>query len=67
MERNPIYSISIGIIIIGNLEVENTLLVKLVELPSEQFDMTIIILTASIIGGIGLAIAITIILIRKRK
>jgi hypothetical protein len=47
--------------------VENTLLVKLVELSSEQFDMTIIILTASIIGGIGLAIAITIILIRKRK
>jgi len=42
---------------------------RLVELPSdpsEQFDMAIII-TASIIGGIGLAIAITIILIRKRK
>ena len=41
---------------------------RLVEFPSEQFDMAIIIIiTASIIGGIGLAIAITIILIRKRK
>lgn len=34
---------------------------------SELFDMVIIIITASIIGGIGLAIVITIILIRKRK
>ena len=55
--------------LVNNIETENTLLVRLVELPSElseQFDMTIII-TASIIGGIGLAIAITIIFIRKRK
>jgi len=54
---------------VGNLEVENTHLVKLVEVTIQEPlpDMVIIIITASIIGGIGLAIAITIILIRKRK
>ena len=58
--------------IIGNIEAENTFPVKLVEisvqepLPDILPDMTIIII-ASIIGGIGLAIVITIILIRKRK
>ncbi len=53
---------------VGNLEVENTLLVKLVEVTIQEPlpDMTIIII-ASTIGGIGLAIVITIILIRKRK
>ena len=54
---------------VGNLEVKNTLLVKLVDVTIQEPlpDMVIIIITASIIGGIGLAIAITIILIRKRK
>ena len=54
---------------VGNVEVENTLLVKLVEIPVQEPlpDMGIIIITVSVIGGIGVAIAITIILIRKRK
>ena len=55
--------------VIGNIEVENTFLVKLVEITVQESlpDIGFIIITASVIGGIGLAIAITIIMIRKRK
>ena len=54
---------------VGNVEAENTLLVKLVEIPVQEPlpDIGFIIITASVIGGIGLAIAITVIIIRKRK
>ena len=54
---------------VGNVEVVNTILVKLVEIPVQDPlpDIGFIIITASVIGGIGLAIAITVIIIRKRK
>ena len=53
---------------VGNVEVENTLIIKLSEpdISEEPPNWTIIIMTTAIIGGIGLVIVITMI-IRKRK
>jgi hypothetical protein len=53
---------------VGNVEAEDTLIVKLSEpdIAEDPPDWTIFIMTASIIGGIGLIIVITLI-IRKRK
>ena len=52
--------------VVGKIGYKNITVIK-VTIQEPLPDMAIIIITASITGGIGLAIAITIILIKKRK